>query len=214
MKKGNNDNHQLVIAISIFCVIVLIGLAAKLFLLKDSADIQYQKKSVVDQPMTTQGSLLDHATAINIISNGIIESKTVPPTNNNSGGKLEETNIYTHEQDLSSDAATAVEPEWMVRYGQYRILANEYILPYSDSQYYFEEDLDQLTQEQLRIARNEIYARRGRKFKDESLQDYFEGCSWYKGAIDPDNFKDELFNIYENANKDLISQYEQTKGFR
>ena len=32
---------------------------------------------------------------------------------------------------------------------------------------------------QLLIARNEIYARHGLGFKDESLREYFQSKSWY-----------------------------------
>src|ERR1700685_3098247 len=41
-------------------------------------------------------------------------------------------------------------------------------------------ELRGLSAEQLRIARNEIYARRGRYFKDESLKAYFSQFSWYQ----------------------------------
>lgn len=51
----------------------------------------------------------------------------------------------------------------------------EYILPESASRLLTEADLENLTQEDLRIARNEIYARHGRKFLDEGLQEYFNG---------------------------------------
>lgn len=41
-------------------------------------------------------------------------------------------------------------------------------------------DLSTYNLSELKLLRNEIYARYGRKFKDESLQKYFENQQWYK----------------------------------
>ncbi len=85
-----------------------------------------------------------------------------------------------------------------------------YIFGDSDSRYLTIADLEKLTTEQLRIARNEIYARCGRKFDDNELQKYFNGCSWYNGRIDPDDFNEEtMFNNYEYTNVKFIKQYEE-----
>ena len=35
---------------------------------------------------------------------------------------------------------------------------------------------------------NEIWARHGRKFKNNWLQSYFNSQSWYSGTIEPDDF--------------------------
>ncbi len=92
---------------------------------------------------------------------------------------------------------------------------NEYMLPGSDSRYITTADLDTLTKEQVKIARNEIYARHGRKFEDEQLKNYFSQFAWYNPTIEPDDFKDEsLLNKYEIANRDFIVQYEKDKGYR
>lgn len=48
-------------------------------------------------------------------------------------------------------------------------------------QKYFAKDLEEYcTCEELRILRNAIYARHGRKFKSRDLQEYFESKDWYK----------------------------------
>ncbi len=83
----------------------------------------------------------------------------------------------------------------------------------SDSRYLTAADLEGLTKEELRIARNEIYARRGRKFKDQMLQDYFNSQSWYVGTIAPDEFSEDYFNDYEKANAYFIKDYERLHGF-
>ena len=60
----------------------------------------------------------------------------------------------------------------------------------------------------LRLARNELYARRGRIFDDEDLQRYFESKSWYEPRYTKDEFLEEWFTDIELYNRDLIKAYE------
>ena len=83
--------------------------------------------------------------------------------------------------------------------------SSDYILPESSTRYLTRQDLAGLTKEQLRLARNEIYARHGRKFQ---TQDYFNSKSWYVGTIEPKNFREEYLNIYEKENVKLIQSLE------
>ena len=91
---------------------------------------------------------------------------------------------------------------------------SEYILPNSDSEYYSEADLENLTDWELKLARNEIYARHGRKFKDEQIAAYFESKSWYQPTYEPDEFDalgDSMLNACEIANLDLIREVESSR---
>ena len=89
---------------------------------------------------------------------------------------------------------------------------SDYIIPDSNSRYLTRADLTSLSAEELRLARNEIYARRGRRFKDASLQSYFDSKSWYHGAIAPDNFTDSMLSDCEKKNAELIRAYEKEIG--
>ena len=93
-------------------------------------------------------------------------------------------------------------------------LYSEYILPDSDSVYIQTSTLEDLTAEQCKLARNEIYARHGRRFNDESIQEYFDQCSWYEGTIAPEDFSDDVLNDYEITNLQTISTYEENKGYK
>ncbi len=85
----------------------------------------------------------------------------------------------------------------------------DYLVPDADTRYYTKEELSDLDKDQLRLARNEIYARHGRKFKDPELQEYFDGMEWYNGTIAPNDFDDDAeLNKYEKANIDLIKSME------
>lgn len=90
----------------------------------------------------------------------------------------------------------------------------DYILPNSDSRYLTKSDLEGLSKEECRLARNELYARHGRKFDDETLTNYFSQFDWYHPTIDPDNFDESILNDVEIANRDLIVQFEEEQGYR
>ncbi len=89
-----------------------------------------------------------------------------------------------------------------------------YVLPASSYRYLEESELWGLNAEQCRIARNEIFARHGRKFSDAGLQAYFDACYWYKGTIEPDAFDSAVLNEFEVYNRDLIVEYEKKMGYR
>lgn len=86
-----------------------------------------------------------------------------------------------------------------------------YLLPDSDTYYISESDISWMDDNELMLARNEFYARRGRKFATKSIQDYFNRQGWYMGTINPDDFTSEMFNRYEQANVDFIVAYEKKR---
>ena len=86
-----------------------------------------------------------------------------------------------------------------------------YLLPDVDSRYLTREEISQLSKEELRLARNEVYARHGRLFDSADLQNYFNGKSWYEGRIPAKQFSDSIFNDYERKNLDLIREIEEKR---
>lgn len=84
----------------------------------------------------------------------------------------------------------------------------EYIFPDSDTKRLTEAEVEKLSAWELRIARNEIYARHGRCFDDAALQEYFDGCSWYEGTIRPEKFSERVLSDVESENIRLIQLYE------
>ena len=81
---------------------------------------------------------------------------------------------------------------------------DEFIFPNSSDCLLEYWDLVNLSGSALRIARNEIYARHGRRFDDEELSRYFNSLSWYEGTIAPEEFRDDLLNETERANIRLM----------
>lgn len=90
----------------------------------------------------------------------------------------------------------------------------EYILYGSDSRYISKSELSDLTQEEVRTAINELYARHGRRFNDSSWQAYFDSKSWYVPMVDPDDFSESVFNNYELENKKTLVKWEEDHGWR
>ena len=112
-------------------------------------------------------------------------------------------------QDRKSEKDEAVRED-----AESESVSQEYLLPGSDEEYISMSDLKGFSAEDCRIARNEIYARHGRKFNDETLQSYFNSKEWYHGTIDPDDFNENMLNECEKANRDLIVEYEKKSGYR
>lgn len=80
-----------------------------------------------------------------------------------------------------------------------------YIIPDSDYYYLTEGDLYGLSSYELRLARNEIYARYGYIFKSEELQNYFNSQYWYS----PNSSASEnSLSSLEKANVNFIKSYE------
>lgn len=70
-------------------------------------------------------------------------------------------------------------------------------------------ELRQLSLRDLRILRNTIYARHGRKFKSKILQDHFAGLAWYQLNAD---YSDKLLTKTDQRNIALIKTVENEFG--
>lgn len=84
----------------------------------------------------------------------------------------------------------------------------EYILMDSSTRELTSSDLYGMSSEQLELARNEIYARHGRKFDDPDIRAYFEAQSWYNGVIEPEDFTEDMLSEIEKRNIQFIKSYE------
>lgn len=83
-----------------------------------------------------------------------------------------------------------------------------YLLPDSSSRLLTEADISSLSHQELCLARNEIFARHGRKFVNPNIAAYFALQPWYNGTIEPEMFTENNLTEIEKANVRLIQQYE------
>lgn len=86
--------------------------------------------------------------------------------------------------------------------------SDSYILPDSSSRELTIADISGLSHDQLELARNEIYARHGRKFTNPTLQNYFNSQAWYTGTIEPEDFTDDMLSDVEKSNIQFIKDHE------
>ena len=186
----------------------------------ERADFDYEKRGGVKKTFITAGAIVavffaaiaaagkDEDESLNSENN--VQTVRQIETSNDSGTAVqeEETLPEAAPQEPTLEPENSMEPVSKEM---------EYILPDSNSRYLTGEELNGLSSEELRLAKNELYARHGRKFNDKSLQEYFNSCSWYTGTVEPEEFRDDdFFNEYEKANRDLIieaqNSAEQTEG--
>ncbi|MCI9128902.1 MAG: YARHG domain-containing protein [Eggerthellaceae bacterium] len=84
-----------------------------------------------------------------------------------------------------------------------------YLIPESGTRLLTDRDLDGYDAYYLYFARNEIFARHGRKFQNDDLQEYFNLMPWYTPLIEPEDFDDSYLSDIEKANYEKILEYER-----
>lgn len=84
----------------------------------------------------------------------------------------------------------------------------EYVLPISSIRPITRDMLLNFSDNDLWIARNEIYARHGREFTNGYLAGYFERMSWYEGTIPAAEFDDNVLSQIERDNIAVLTAAE------
>ena len=87
--------------------------------------------------------------------------------------------------------------------------ASEYILPESSTRIYLASELEELSDHDLFVARNEIFARHGYTFMSGELSEYFASKSWYHPS---DSFNEGELSEIERENVNTILSIEQASG--
>jgi hypothetical protein len=87
--------------------------------------------------------------------------------------------------------------------------SSEYMLPESSTRVYDVSELEGMSDHDLFVARNEIYARHGYVFEAGELSEYFESKSWYHPT---DVFNEGDITEIERQNVSLILSVEQSRG--
>ena len=117
-------------------------------------------------------------------------------------------NTVAETTSQSDEAEKTAEPVPTETASAPAIASEDYILPDSGTRLLTDSDVEGLSLQQINYAKNEIYARHGRKFNSRELQDYFNSKSWYNGTIDPDDFTDGMLSSIEQQNVQFLSAKE------
>ena len=110
-------------------------------------------------------------------------------------------------EDTSDDEGEEVEDEESDYSGE------DYIFPDSSDMEISKSDIENLSNEDLRIAINEIYARHGYTFpNNEEMRNYFQGQDWYEADSDMDDQKKVKMSKTEKKNLDkMVSERQKRK---
>lgn len=184
------DKENIVI---IILTILLVGLIAGnlcfTFLKKPSVQKEKIEKQEVEQ---VSGKDVSYETTVSDFS---LSDSTTFSTDNSSD---ENSDTDDYDSDEGSDDGDSDD--------------DEYIFADSDSRKLKKSEIEGMSKDELRLARNELYARHGYIFQDNGLQEYFESKSWYEPSIKSSDFNDaKIFNKYEIANRNLIKKVENSK---
>lgn len=121
---------------------------------------------------------------------------------------------YYEDEDISaeyvamSQYAVAMGESIQIEKEGVRYNPKEYVFPMSNVYPMEEGILSYFNDNELRIARNEMYARHGLKFESAYLQEHFNACSWYEAAMEPGTFDESVFNNVEKENLKLMKAAE------
>jgi hypothetical protein len=102
--------------------------------------------------------------------------------------------------------------EYRIASGNPRKASNMRDFLYDCETYYYSLwDLEGFSDRELKLARNEIYARRGYIFSDPEMAEYFGRKEWYKPSIPAKDFDESIFgkSEWENLQKILSEEEER-----
>lgn len=140
------------------------------------------------------------------------------------GGNMQQTEVYSDgegfiyiedgelywedKKEGTGEAQTFVRSDVLETLNSEKFPDAEYILPDSDTIRLTEDDIADLSLQEINYAKNEIYARHGRKFQSQELRDYFNSKDWYIGTIDGADFDDGVLSQIERDNIKLLTNAE------
>lgn len=117
------------------------------------------------------------------------------------------TNVVLPPTTAASSQVTAAAPTnpppAITAGSQAKTIGPEFVFPDSNTRLLTSADLQGRSSDELRIARNEIFARRGRYFDSPELMDHFGKYAWYK----PSTWNPRL-NPIEEANVQFLNRLE------
>ena len=87
-----------------------------------------------------------------------------------------------------------------------------YLLPTSSYTYIDASAVASWPAQVVNYAKNEIYARNGRRFVSTELQNWFNMQYWYTPIYSPEQFSDSFLNPYETANVRMLTDREAALG--
>lgn len=136
----------------------------------------------------------------------LIFLKTTDQSGNETGAELMMINDQFHDSSFQEHYLN-----------QYDVTSAEEYYPETATRLLKKEELWKYNQTDLSIARNEIFARHGRRFDGAFLNAVFSRKTWYQPVYSGDEFhtiQNSVLNDFEKKNLALIIEMEEERGFR
>ncbi len=208
---AKSGNSALMIVALIVGIIAIVICATLLILAVTKPPIDFLKDTPFSSVQTqSQEQVAD--------SNNNSDSSNSGSSNNNSGSNNSGNNSSGNSNSSNgssgnSDSGSSGYSSNSEKYS-YNKNRGEQILPFSSSVRISLADVKGLSSDEMCIAKNEIWARHGRKFDNKWLQNYFNQQSWYTPTTDPDDF----LKVYsptdiENDNAALLNSILEERGY-
>ena len=118
--------------------------------------------------------------------------------------RLDGSELYLEAQSVTNPDGSAV----VTQAEQAAPAESPEILPQSDDRILTERDVSDLSLQEINYAKNEIYARHGRRFQSKELQDYFNAQSWYHSTVDAEDFSESWLSDIEKKNAEFLAEVE------
>lgn len=221
--RRSDGEKKIVIALALLCLVLAGVMGALLLVPRKNADRENAADAAAPAPSVTEVSEAEKEAEAAAEEARKAEEEAARKAEEEAARKAEEEAARKAEEEAArkaeEEAARKAEEE-AARKAQEEAAAaaaaqrpaptdSSYILPESSSRNYSYEELNQLDDNTLQMAINEIYARHGRRFSTPSLQEYFDNKTWYNGTIAPEAFdgnEGAYFNAYESANRELMAK--------
>ncbi len=192
-EKKNGSNTTLIVVL-IIVIVALIGGIIAFFVFKDNF--------IQPKDNNSQNALVEEQKKNDKTSNS---EKTPKPINTPTPAKTPEP---------TSPPAPTVPPAQPVNSS---VNTNPGVSEYMfalDTKLITESDLSKLSQAETRLLLNELYARHGYIFTLQEYRDYFSKKTWYTPRYTSQSDAEAQFNSIELQNKNIIANYEKSKGWR
>ena len=204
-KKGSPLLYVLIAVISV-CFVAVAALCVY-FVMDSGSDARVERPSYSEPKLqqTTQAPT-ETATEAPVIATEAPVIATEPPV-----VATEAPQMQTEEPSTFFDDYGYID-ELNRRYNNYFDFypdANGYVIADSSYRIISKQDLYGMTEHEVCIARNEIYARYGYIFQTEKYNEYFQNFSWYR----PSTHSLPALNSIEAQNVNTIMAYENERGW-
>lgn len=117
---------------------------------------------------------------------------------------------YNHEDNVDESLAPTIELEEVE---EEEVEGEEGIIfPNSSEEIIDVDKIEELSDDELRNAINEIYARNGYIFNDDGIREYYEQFDWYEGTVKSKDFSMDLFNEIERKNVETMQKERDSRN--